>query len=89
MSQNSLILKHLQDGNTLTPLEGLSLFGSLRLGARIKNIRDDGYKVITEMISQGGKTFARYSMPEAVKQKAINKECDLDYNERMKLDGLE
>lgn len=71
MSQNTLILKHLQSGKTLTPIDALNLFGSLRLGARIKNIRDDGYKVVTEMISQGGKTFARYSMPEFIKWKQI------------------
>ena len=68
MSQNSLILKHLQSGKTLTPIDALNLFGSLRVGARIKNLRDLGHNVITEMISQGGKTFARYSMPE-VKEK--------------------
>lgn len=61
-AQNKAILKYLQDGNSITPLDALRLFGSLRLGARIKNLRDAGHTIITEMVKENGKRFARYSM---------------------------
>lgn len=62
MSQNFKILQHLKQGNTITPLEALHLFGSLRLGARIKDLRDMGANIITETISHNGKRFAQYSL---------------------------
>lgn len=62
MSQNFQILQHLKQGNTITHLEALHLFGSLRLGARIKDLRDMGVNIITETISYNGKRFARYSL---------------------------
>lgn len=63
-AQNKAILHHLQKGNTLTPLDALRLFGSLRLGARIKDLRDAGHTIITEMVKENGKRFARYSMED-------------------------
>lgn len=37
-SQTSLILEYMRDGNAITSLEALALFGSSRLSARIKDI---------------------------------------------------
>lgn len=44
-AQNKQILKHLQDGNTLTGMEALNLFGCFRLPARILNIKQMGYAI--------------------------------------------
>ena len=63
-SQNKLILKHLQDGLTITPIEALKMFDSLRLAARISDLKTAGHNIITEMISSNGKRFARYSLPQ-------------------------
>lgn len=66
-SQCAQILKHLQDGKTLTAIESLSMFGCFRLPARIDNLRQEGYKIETEMIRlENGKRIGRYSM-EVVK----------------------
>lgn len=61
-SQNNRIFEHLRDGGTLTPLEALDKFGCFRLSARIKNIKDAGFNVITEMVKSGKKRFASYRM---------------------------
>lgn len=61
-SQNKAILNHLQNGNSITPIDALNLFGSFRLGARIKDLRDAGYKIETEIVKENGKRFARYFM---------------------------
>lgn len=66
MSQKEQILEFLQDGEKITPLEALELFGCNRLASRIDEIRKDGFPIVTEMISvptRHGKTrVARYSM---------------------------
>lgn len=45
MSQTAEILNYLKQGKTLTPLEALRKFGTMRLAARIKDIRDRGESV--------------------------------------------
>ncbi len=60
-SQNTQILAALKKGESITPLDALKRFDCLRLGARIKNIRDMGYQ-ITTTINQTGKRYAVYSM---------------------------
>jgi len=62
MSQNQQILKHLKSGKTLTPLQALGLFDSLRLGARIENLRKAGHKIKTTMVKSGNKRYAMYKL---------------------------
>lgn len=62
MTQTDSIYKWLMLGNTLTPLEALGRFGCLRLGARIFELRRQGYKIETKYITKNGKTFAEYRM---------------------------
>ena len=61
-SQNSRILKHLMKGKTLNPLQALNLFDCFRLSARVKNLKHDGFPILTTMITKGGKRFAQYSL---------------------------
>lgn len=64
MSQTSQILDFLKDGNTLTPLQALQRFGVLRLGARIWELRERGYrdKIKSTIVVRGDKHFAQYRM---------------------------
>lgn len=62
MSQNNQILNHLNQGFSITPLEALEKFGSLRLGARICDLREKGINIITETVYENGKHFARYRL---------------------------
>lgn len=61
-SQNSRILKFLMTGKTLTPIQALNLFDCFRLSARISNLKDDGFPIVTDLITKGKKTFASYSL---------------------------
>ena len=61
-TQKEAILRHLQSGKTITPLEALNLYGCYRLGARIWELRDEGYKIKSENVKQGKKTFASYEL---------------------------
>ena len=64
MSQCTQILKHLQEGKPITPLEALNLFGVFRLAARISNLREQGHEIITGKMKSGGKEFASYYIPQ-------------------------
>ena len=64
MSQTEAILSHLQAGKPITPLEALDEYGCFRLGARIHELKKDGYPIKSEIVtdSHTGKHYARYSM---------------------------
>lgn len=61
-SQNKRILKYLQSGNSLTPLDALRMFGCFRLGARIYNLKSSGVPIKSELVTKNGKRFARYRL---------------------------
>jgi len=60
MSQNKQILKALQQGRRLTPLAALQEFGCFRLGARIYDLRKEGYEIESELKSENGKQYSEY-----------------------------
>ena len=53
MSQNSEILKYLQKGKTLTGLQGLEKFGTMKLATRISELKAQGHKIKSETITVG------------------------------------
>ena len=59
-SQKAKILSWLQSGYSITPMVALKKFNCFRLGARVKNLRDKGYEIITDMI-EDKKTNKRYA----------------------------
>lgn len=61
MSQLSDIRDYLATGASLTPLEALTEFGCMRLGARIYDLRREGVAIVTEMVEKAGKRYASYS----------------------------
>ncbi len=46
MTQNTLILRALRKGRTLTPIDGLAIAGSLKLVSRICEIEKTGVKIV-------------------------------------------
>lgn len=67
MSQIERILQHLKDFKTITPADAWGLYGVMRLGARIKELRHQGYFIVTETETapnRYGKTtrYARYRL---------------------------
>lgn len=63
-SQKDRILDYLMEGHSLTSLEALNLFGCFRLGARIADIKGEGYLIRTERVQdpRTGKYYASYSL---------------------------
>ena len=62
-TQANAILKHMQDGNGITPMDALELCGCFRLSARIADLKKRGYEIITEKVKvDGGKYVARYHL---------------------------
>ena len=63
-SQNAKILSWLENGNKITSLEALRLFGCFRLASRVHDLRERGHNIMKEMIIQpNGKRVAQYSLP--------------------------
>ena len=66
-SQKDLILAYMEKHGSITPLEAQREIGCMRLGARIWDLRRDGYNIVREMVEvptrNGGKTtVARYRL---------------------------
>lgn len=60
-SQKQQILDYLLEGNEITPIDALNKFGCFRLGARIADLKKDGYDIKTR-IAKGGKNYAIYKL---------------------------
>lgn len=59
-SQNKMILDHLKKKKTIMPMQALNLYGVYRLASRIKDLRDDGHRIDTQMIYEHPVKFAKY-----------------------------
>lgn len=61
-SQDKRVLRWLKSGKTLTPMEALDRFSSMRLSARIHRLREQGYKIKSRLVSVGKCRVAEYSL---------------------------
>lgn len=62
MSQRTEVLTHLKRKKTISPLEAFGLYGVMRLGAIIYNLRKEGYQITTHMKRENNKPYARYEL---------------------------
>ena len=69
-AQSQMILEYMAQGHRISPLEALNKFGCLRRGARIYDLKNEGRNIITEMVSENGKRFARYSLIKSARKVA-------------------
>lgn len=58
ISQKEMILKHLQDYGTIEPMTALREYGCYRLGARIADLRQEGYNIDSQ-ITQGRNRYGQ------------------------------
>jgi len=61
-SQTALIKGWLLNGRSITQLDALNMFGCFRLAARIANIREEGFDIVTDMITLNNKRVANYRL---------------------------
>lgn len=59
VTQKSVLLDHLKKFGSIEPLTALREYGIYRLGARISDLRNDGYNIITETISSTSRITGR------------------------------
>ena len=63
LTQNASILSYLKSGNEISPIEALNIFGSLRLSARIFELRDQGWDITCDRRDIGnGRRVGFYSL---------------------------
>jgi hypothetical protein len=56
---------HLKTGRTISPLEALGLYGMFRLAARVKELRNAGWDITTEVrYDPNHKPYATYKLAE-------------------------
>ena len=64
-SQKAAVRAYLNQGNTLTALEALRMFGTLRLSAIIFDLREEGIKIDMKRIkTDSGKWVGEYRISE-------------------------
>jgi hypothetical protein len=63
-TQRQRILALLKRGKSITPLDAIRQFQCLRLGARIFDLRQQGFAIESETVHdrKSGKTFASYKL---------------------------
>jgi hypothetical protein len=62
-TQTLNIQRHLAKGHALTPLDALKRFGTMRLGARIYDLKQQGWPITTKLVDVGnGRRVAEYSL---------------------------
>ncbi len=54
-SQKTQVLEYLRTHEYITPLDALRDIGSFRLGARIYDLKKDGYKIVNDGTNEHGK----------------------------------
>ena len=61
-TQENQILNHLKKHKFITSWEAIQEYRITRLSARIYQLREKGHNIITNHITENGKTFAEYSL---------------------------
>lgn len=65
-SQNKRILEFLASGRSLTPIEALRRFNVWRLSGRVLELREAGWPIVTDMVTnkRTKKRYASYTLVE-------------------------
>lgn len=61
-TQTEEIVNALEAGEAITALDALTRWGCFRLAARIGELRQEGYKIVTATINKNGKRYAEYRL---------------------------
>ena len=61
-TQTEQIVNALEAGEGITAIDALERWGCFRLAARIGELRQEGYNIITKTIKRNGKQYAEYRL---------------------------
>lgn len=75
-NQCALVLQHLAERGSITPLEAMQDYGIMRLAARIADLRKLGYRISSEAETANNRfgeavRYARYTLTEGAKNSDI------------------
>ncbi len=59
----TLLRNYLLQGKSITGLQALNRWGTIRLAVYVQRLRDEGYNVKKEMVKEKNKTYAKYFIP--------------------------
>ena len=67
LTQKDRIIRHLNDKGSITALEAIKEYGIMQLGARIYELKDEGYNIRSEFVSSKNRynepvSFSKYSL---------------------------
>jgi Helix-turn-helix domain len=62
MSQKMQVLNHIKSKGSITPMEAFSRYQITCLAERIRDLKDSGHLIATEMVKRNGKRFAKYRL---------------------------
>ena len=81
-SQDDNILAYLKAGHSLTGLDALHLFGSMRLASRIDELRKRGHDIRDEWVEKNDKRFKLYFLNQPTVQSDLFMSRKETYEER-------
>ena len=62
MTKKQQVLEWLKRGESLTQMQATHIMRTTRLAALVKELRDDGWSIHTEDVTEGRTTYARYHL---------------------------
>jgi hypothetical protein len=66
MNQREVIVKHLRDYGSISPLEARHVYGIERLASRVEELKREGYLITTTIKKDAkGKRYAEYAFEVA------------------------
>lgn len=63
LTQNQKVLNHLKNEGAITSMMAFSKYSITRLAARVKDLRDQGHEIESEMVyASGSVKYAKYTL---------------------------
>ena len=62
MTQEQMVLNHLKEGKSITPIDALNLYGCFRLSAVIFRLKEDGHDIVMQRVTRNDKWFGKYTL---------------------------
>lgn len=69
MNKYDKVKQHLKQGQSITGLEALQLYGMYRLSSSINKLRNSGWPIKTVMVENGSERYAKYFIPISERSK--------------------
>ena len=64
IKQTEKVLAHIKKYGSITSMDAFEYYKITRLSGRIKDLRDSGVNIVTDMETKNGSTYARYRLED-------------------------